>query len=125
MTTGGSWCEHVNESDKAPAILFVASDEPTLKALAFYQKHGRKPSGEVDGEKKKTNRYETFWREFGHHLLFHFPHTPKKNFNPKFNAFRWEKRDAHALKRWKAGKTGIPIVDAGMRELWATGWMHK
>ena len=65
------------------------------------------------------------WREFGHHLLFHFPHTPKKNFNPKFNAFRWEKRDAHALKRWKAGKTGIPIVDAGMRELWATGWMHN
>ena len=44
---GGSWCEHVNESDRSPAILFVASDEPTLKALAFYQKHGRKPSGEV------------------------------------------------------------------------------
>jgi gentisate 1,2-dioxygenase len=39
--------EHVNDSDKSPAILFVASDEPTLKALAFYQKHGRKPSGEV------------------------------------------------------------------------------
>jgi gentisate 1,2-dioxygenase len=44
---GGSWCEHVPESDQGPAILFVASDEPTLKALAFYQKHGRKPSGEV------------------------------------------------------------------------------
>jgi len=44
---GGRWCEHVNASDREPAILFVASDEPTLKALAFYQKHGRKPSGEV------------------------------------------------------------------------------
>jgi deoxyribodipyrimidine photo-lyase len=65
------------------------------------------------------------WREFGHHLLYHFPKTPKENFNPKFNAFRWEKRDAHALRRWKQGKTGIPIVDAGMRELWATGWMHN
>jgi deoxyribodipyrimidine photo-lyase len=65
------------------------------------------------------------WREFGHHLLFHFPKTPTANFNPKFNAFRWEKRDAHALKRWKQGKTGIPIIDAGMRELWATGWMHN
>lgn len=65
------------------------------------------------------------WREFGHHLLFHFPKTPKENFNPKFDRFRWEKRDAHALKRWKEGKTGIPIVDAGMRELWATGWMHN
>lgn len=65
------------------------------------------------------------WREFGHHLLYHFPKTPKENFNPKFNAFRWEKRDAHALRLWKQGKTGIPIVDAGMRELWATGWMHN
>lgn len=65
------------------------------------------------------------WREFGHHLLWHFPDTPKKNFNRKFDSFRWEKRDAHALRRWKQGKTGIPIVDAGMRELWATGWMHN
>lgn len=65
------------------------------------------------------------WREFAHHLLFHFPKTPKENFNPKFNGFRWAKRDAHALRRWKQGKTGIPIVDAGMRELWTTGWMHN
>ncbi|KJV33738.1 cryptochrome/photolyase family protein [Luteibacter yeojuensis] len=65
------------------------------------------------------------WREFGHHLLWHFPDTPKKNFNKKFDAFKWAKRDAHALRRWKQGKTGIPIVDAGMRELWATGWMHN
>ena len=65
------------------------------------------------------------WREFAHHLLFHFPKTPKENFNPKFNGFRWAKRDTYALRRWKQGKTGIPIVDAGMRELWATGWMHN
>jgi len=65
------------------------------------------------------------WREFAHHLLFHFPKTPRENFNPKFDAFRWAPRDAHALRRWKQGKTGIPIVDAGMRELWATGWMHN
>jgi gentisate 1,2-dioxygenase len=44
---GGSWCEHVNASDKEPAILFVASDEPTLKALAFYQKHGKTKTGET------------------------------------------------------------------------------
>jgi gentisate 1,2-dioxygenase len=44
---GGSWCEHVNASAREPAFLFVASDEPTLKALALYQKHGRTPSGEV------------------------------------------------------------------------------
>jgi len=65
------------------------------------------------------------WREFAHHLLYHFPKTPKENFNPTFDAFRWAKPDAHALRRWKQGRTGIPIVDAGMRELWATGWMHN
>ena len=65
------------------------------------------------------------WREFAHHLLYHFPKTPKENFNPKFDAFRWARRDAHALRRWQRGQTGIPIVDAGMRELWATGWMHN
>ncbi|MDR6936047.1 deoxyribodipyrimidine photo-lyase [Luteibacter sp. 3190] len=65
------------------------------------------------------------WREFGHHLLFHFPKTPKENFNPAFDGMRWAPRDAHALRRWKKGLTGIPIVDAGMRELWATGWMHN
>ena len=44
---GGTWCEHVNGSDKDPAILFVASDEPTLKALAFYQRHGKTKSGDI------------------------------------------------------------------------------
>ncbi|MDF4025816.1 deoxyribodipyrimidine photo-lyase [Luteibacter sp. PPL201] len=65
------------------------------------------------------------WREFGHHLLYHFPKTTKENFNPRFDGFRWARRDNHALRRWQRGQTGIPIVDAGMRELWATGWMHN
>ncbi len=65
------------------------------------------------------------WREFGHHLLYHFPKTPTESFNPAFDGFQWAERDAHALRRWKQGRTGIPIVDAGMRELWATGWMHN
>jgi gentisate 1,2-dioxygenase len=47
VVPGGSWCEHVNLSDTQPAILFVASDEPTLKALAFYQKHGKNANGEI------------------------------------------------------------------------------
>ncbi|NID14453.1 cryptochrome/photolyase family protein [Luteibacter yeojuensis] len=65
------------------------------------------------------------WREFAQHLLYHFPKTPRENFNPSFDAFRWAARDPHALRRWREGQTGIPIVDAGMRELWATGWMHN
>lgn len=67
---------------------------------------------------------ELVWREFCHHLLFHFPTFPEKNFQPKFDNFPW-KKNARALKLWQQGKTGYPIVDAGMRELWETGYMHN
>lgn len=67
---------------------------------------------------------ELGWREFAHHLLYHFPGTPTENFNPRFDAFRWVD-DEDALSRWQRGRTGIPLVDAGMRELWHTGWMHN
>ena len=67
---------------------------------------------------------ELGWREFSHYLLFHFPHIPQKNFSPKFEHFPW-RCDGDALKAWQQGQTGIPIVDAGMRELWQTGTMHN
>lgn len=67
---------------------------------------------------------EVGWREFAYHLLFHFPHTPERPLRVDFEAFPW-RRDAVALKAWERGRTGIPMVDAGMRELWATGWMHN
>jgi len=68
---------------------------------------------------------ELGWREFAHHLLYHFPGTPKENFNPRFDGFRWAADDPVSLQRWQRGHTGIPLVDAGMRELWHTGWMHN
>ncbi len=64
------------------------------------------------------------WREFSHHLLHHFPHTAEEPLRPQFRSFRWRRNPA-ALKAWQRGRTGYPIVDAGMRELWATGWMHN
>jgi len=67
---------------------------------------------------------EVGWREFAHHLLFHFPHTATEPLREPFKKFRWRK-DAALLKAWQKGRTGYPIVDAGMRELWATGWMHN
>ena len=67
---------------------------------------------------------EVVWREFGHHLLYHFPHTPTEPLQPDFAHFPWEE-DPDALKRWQKGATGFPIVDAAMRELWETGWMHN
>ncbi len=68
---------------------------------------------------------ELGWREFSHYLLFHFPHTAQRNLNEKFDQFRWAQTDPAQLSAWQHGRTGIPIVDAGMRELWATGWMHN
>jgi len=67
---------------------------------------------------------EIGWREFAHHLLFHFPQTPTKPLHEKLERFPWRNHAAW-LKAWQRGQTGFPIVDAGMRELWTTGWMHN
>ncbi len=64
------------------------------------------------------------WREFAYHLIYHFPHTANEPLRPQFQRFPWDTNDA-ALKAWQRGRTGYPIVDAGMRELWHTGWMHN
>ena len=67
---------------------------------------------------------EIIWREFSYHLLFHNPSLPESPFRNEFSKFPW-KQNKKALVAWQKGKTGYPIVDAGMRELWATGWMHN
>lgn len=67
---------------------------------------------------------ELGWREFGQYLLYHFPHTATQPLDTRFTAFPW--RDApDDLHAWQCGKTGIPVVDAAMRCLWHTGWMHN
>ncbi|MFZ9362472.1 MAG: cryptochrome/photolyase family protein [Arenimonas sp.] len=68
---------------------------------------------------------ELGWREFSYHLLHHFPKSSDDNLNPQFEHFAWADPDPEMLERWQRGRTGIPIVDAGMRELWHTGWMHN
>ncbi|MBT7110436.1 MAG: deoxyribodipyrimidine photo-lyase [Proteobacteria bacterium] len=67
---------------------------------------------------------ELGWREFCAHLLIHFPQMPEKSFKPEFSEFPWIE-DYNALAAWQKGCTGFPIVDAGMRQLWQTGWMHN
>lgn len=69
-------------------------------------------------------RCELGWREFSYSLLFHNPTLPKVNLNPKFDSFPWAVEDQR-LQAWQKGQTGVPIVDAGMRELWQTGYMHN
>ena len=64
------------------------------------------------------------WRDFAHHLMFHFPETPESALRPEYRTFPWKNNTA-LLRAWQKGLTGYPIVDAGMRELWHTGWMHN
>lgn len=69
-------------------------------------------------------RSELAWREFSYHLLFRHPDLDSQNLNRKFDPFPWQKNQ-ELLTRWQRGQTGVPIVDAGMRELWQTGYMHN
>ena len=67
---------------------------------------------------------ELVWREFSYHLLYHFPHLVDTNLQKKFNNFKWLDNQNH-LKLWQKGMTGYPIIDAGMRQLYETGYMHN
>jgi deoxyribodipyrimidine photo-lyase len=83
----------------------------------------------AQGHDKTSAAFRVFatelgWREFAHHLLFHFRQTPQQPLRKEFDHFPWQP-DKGNLQAWQRGRTGFPIVDAGMRELWHTGWMHN
>lgn len=80
--------------------------------------------GALSTEDARKFRAELGWREFSAHLLYHNPELGTHELQPKFRAFPWVE-DARALRCWQHGQTGYPIVDAGMRELWTTGYMHN
>jgi deoxyribodipyrimidine photo-lyase len=87
--------------------------------------HAAQHAGAAHGERGLAKFLaEVGWREFSYHLLFHRPALATENFQPRFDAFAWAD-DAAALTAWQKGRTGYPLVDAGMRQLWQTGWMHN
>lgn len=79
-----------------------------------------------EGKKQGAYPYlrQLLWRDFAHQLLFHFPDIAQNNFKPAFDAFPWRDESPES-QAWTQGRTGIPLVDAGMRELWHTGFMHN
>lgn len=79
--------------------------------------------GKLDKASEKFLK-EVLWREFSYQLLHHWPSLPEEPFRPEFASFPWSE-NPKALKQWQRGRTGYPIVDAGMRELWVTGIMHN
>lgn len=93
--------------------------------------HSVREYGYARGLEKDTDHYcsELGWREFSYYLLYHNPTLPREPIQKKFAHFPWYTEDNGGdtgdLERWKRGQTGIPIIDAGMRQLWQTGWMHN
>jgi deoxyribodipyrimidine photo-lyase len=79
-----------------------------------------------DANPKEAAKFisEVLWREFSYHLLWHFPHMATRNWREDFDAMPWAD-NPRDLQAWQHGQTGYPIVDAGMAELWHTGWMHN
>ncbi|WP_151769040.1 deoxyribodipyrimidine photo-lyase [Acinetobacter colistiniresistens] len=99
----------------------VISIRQCLQAL-FRQQHGH---FEIQSEGQQTWLDELLWREFYQHVLFDFPQVSKHlSFQSVTKRIRW-RDDPIALKKWQQGQTGIPIIDAGMRQMLATGWMHN
>ena len=78
----------------------------------------------ADGKAAEEFLRELGWREFAYHLLQHYPETTDAPLNSRFAGFPWQPNPGQ-LRAWQRGETGIPMVDAGMRELWTTGWMHN
>jgi deoxyribodipyrimidine photo-lyase len=93
-------------------------------AYIWHRVNARVAEGSVSQKSAEVFLSEIAWREFSYHLLYHFPSLPTAPFREKFAAFPWADAPEH-LAAWQKGQTGYPIVDAGMRELWHTGWMHN
>ena len=95
--------------------------------LSLHVRFGTKSIRKIVKETKDLNEFflkELIWREFFMQILYHFPKVVTHNFKSKYDGIEWRKNEAD-LKKWCEGKTGFPIVDAGMRELNATGFMHN
>jgi len=111
-------------------------DRENISRLSPYLAHGNisprvvwheaRARGAAERLEVDTDHFcsELGWREFSYSLLYYNPDMPREPLQKKFAAFPWADNPEH-LERWKKGQTGIPIVDAGMRQLWQTGWMHN
>lgn len=92
----------------------------------WHRVEAAKAHGSADLQKNASKfMAEVGWREFSYHLLYHWPELATVNFDARFDSFPWQEPNPEALSAWQEGRTGIPLVDAGMRELWQSGTMHN
>jgi deoxyribodipyrimidine photo-lyase len=97
----------------------LAFGEVGIRRIWHAAQHAAQPAASID-----KFHAELLWREFGTHVLYHFPRTDLAPLRAEYSKFPW-RSDARALRAWQRGQTGYPLVDAGMRQLWSTGWMHN
>ncbi len=116
----------VNATSGLSSALHFGEVSP-LQLVVCMQRLAASPAGAVSLANAEWFVRELGWREFAHHLLYHFARTPEFPLNERFAAFPWRPRHQYAadLGAWQRGRTGVPIIDAGMRQLWRTGWMHN
>jgi deoxyribodipyrimidine photo-lyase len=116
--------DHVGTSQLSPHLHFGEISPATCWHAARTTAEKVRASGKDPTKGLETFHKELAWRDFAAHLLVHWPTLPDAPFKPEFAAFPWAD-DANGLRAWQVGQTGYPIVDAGMRQLWHTGWMHN
>jgi deoxyribodipyrimidine photo-lyase len=112
-----------NTSELSPHLRFGE-----ISPFQIFERIRRVPtSGASDDMLEGIRRFkaEVGWREFSYNLLFHWPDLATNNFDSRFDHFEWSDPNDGRLTAWKQGTTGVPLVDAGMRELWQTGYMHN
>ena len=114
--------DHDGTSGLSPHLHF-GEISPRRVWHAVREAVGGTPAATITGSPEVYLR-ELGWREFASHLLYHFPHTTDTPLKAAYAKFPWA-RDPVGLRAWQRGRTGFPVVDAGMRQLWATGWMHN
>jgi len=112
-----------SESNTSLLSPHLAFGEIGAKQL-WHDTHNAINAGTADSDNGRKFLSEIGWREFSRYLLIHFPHLERRPFNAKFEHFPWGDH-SNLVTAWQQGKTGYPIVDAGMRELWQTGYMHN
>ncbi len=123
--------EHLGEYHRRdePAVPATSMLSPHLKfgELSPFQIWHRLQHDLDPAARKNRAKFlsELGWREFSYTILFHFTELGTKNFRPEFDAMPWWRPEGGQLEAWQHGRTGIPLVDAGMRELWRTGYMHN
>ena len=121
---------HYDTARDAPGGESTSRLSPYLRfgEVSPFQVWQRTQRGELDADARRNAPKflsEIGWREFNWNILFYAPDLHEKNFRADFDAFPWHEPDPRDLAAWQQGRTGIPFVDAGMRELWQTGYMHN